>query len=258
MKVGSLDIHYLNGGEGDPLVLIHGGGDGGRAWLENLTQLSNHFTVYAPDLPGFGHSQPIGDDFHVSEFVDFIEGFTNNLGLKRFHLVGHSLGGGIALHFALKFPHKIGRLVLVSSMFLGKEIALWARVLSSPAFLRFIGAANIAIFKAVGWLARLLYAPFEFAIPFSRVQMSIGKTIMTLQGQTIILLNRLSELIMPTLLVWGARDGIVPARHAYAAAEEIPDCQLHVFEGGGHSVYKQRVQEFSQLLAGFLNGGDQL
>ena len=81
---------------------------------------------------------------------------------------------------------------------------------------------------------------------------------MTLQGQTIVLLNRLSELIMPTLLVWGTRDGIVPARHAYTAAEVIPDCQLHVFEGAGHSVYKHRVQEFSQLLAGFLGRGNQL
>ena len=67
-----------------------------------------------------------------------------------------------------------------------------------------------------------------------------------------VLLNRLSEIVMPTLLIWGARDGIVPARHAYAAARVIPECKLHVFEGCGHSVYKQKVQEFSQLLVDFL------
>ena len=75
---------------------------------------------------------------------------------------------------------------------------------------------------------------------------------MTLKGQTTVLLNRLSELMMPTLLVWGARDGVVPVSQAYAAAELIPDCQLHVFEDCGHSVYKQNVQDFSRLLTGFL------
>ena len=166
--------------------------------------------------------------------------------------MGHSLGGGIALHFALKYPHKIGRLVLVSSMFLGKEIALWARFLSSPAFLKLLGEAGIAIFKVVGWLFKLLYAPSEFVTPFSRIQMSIGENLMTLQGQAIVLLNRLSEIIMPTLVVWGTRDEVVPAKHAYATAELIPDCQIHIFEGGSHNVYKQRIGEFSKLLTGFL------
>ena len=83
--------------------------------------------------------------------------------------------------------------------------------------------------------------------------MDIGKTMITLRGQKTVLLNQLSELTMPTLLVWGAGDRIVPAAHAYVAAELIPDCQLHVFEGCGHSVYKQRVEEFSKLMANFLD-----
>ncbi len=258
MKVGTLDVHYFQGGEGDPLVVIHGGGDSARAWLENLTELADHYTVYAPDLPGFGHSQPIGDNFHISEYVEFVEGFTHGLELERFHLMGHSLGGGIALNYALKFPRKVKRLVLVSSMFLGKEIALWARFLSYPASVRSLAEAGITAFKVLGWFIRLLYAPFEFIVPFSRVQMGIGRAVMTLHGQTIVLLNRLSELVMPTLLIWGARDGIVPARHAYAAAEVIPKCQLHVFEGCGHSVYKQKVHEFSDLLVRFLGKHDPL
>jgi len=258
IKVGDLDIHYFSGGDGDPLVLIHGGLGGAKGWLNNLTELSNKYTIYAPDLPGFGNSLPIGDDFQVSEFVNFIEDFTNTLGLKRFHLMGHSLGGGIALHFALKYPHKIGRLVLVSSMFLGKEIAFWARFLSSTVFLRLLGGVGIACFEFVGWLFKLLYAPSEFVAPFSRIQMSIGKNLMTLQGQTIVLLDRLSEIIVPTLVVWGTRDEVVPAKHAYATAALIPDCQIHIFEGGRHNVYKQRIGEFSELLAGFLGKSGQI
>jgi pimeloyl-ACP methyl ester carboxylesterase len=252
MNVGGLDVHYLTGGEGDPLVVIHGGGDGARAWLDNLEELSQCYTVYAPDLPGFGHSQPISDGFHASEFVEFMEGFANNLGLQRFHLVGHSVGGSVALRFALKSPRRIERLVLVSSMCLGKEIALWARFLSSPAFLMTLGEAGVALFKAVGWLIKSLHIPFEFMNPLPRVKISLGKSIMTLKGQTTVLLNQLSQLLVPTLLVWGVEDAMVPVAHAYAASELIADCQLHVFDACDHNVYKQKSQEFSHLLTRFL------
>ena len=81
---------------------------------------------------------------------------------------------------------------------------------------------------------------------------------MTLRGQTQVLMNRLPELVIPTLLVWGAKDGIIPAKHAYAAAKVIPKCHLHIFEGYGHSVYKQKVDDFSQLLVGFLGKHEHL
>jgi len=251
-KVGKLDIHYLTGGQGDPLVVIHGGGAGARAWLQSLEEFSRYYTVYVPDLPGFGRSQPMADSFHISDFVEFLRGFSHDLELKRFHLIGHSIGGGIALHYALKFPHEVEKLVLVNSMFLGKEIALWIRFLSSPVFCQSVGEAALAILKAVGWLVSLFFTPFEFVSPLSRVRIDLGKSITTLRGQTTVLLNRLSELVMPTLLVWGAKDSIVPVSHAYAAAQLIPDCQLHIFECCGHSIHTQKIQEFSQLLVGFL------
>ena len=252
MKVGELDIHYLTGGYGDPLVVIHGGGEGASAWLQNVEELSRYYSVYVPDLPGFGRSQPMSDSFHMSHFVDFTEDFSRNLGLEGFHLAGHSLGGAIALHYALRFPHRIKKLVLVDSMCLGKEIALWVRFFSSPAFCSGIGESALAILKAVKWLVTLFYAPFKFVNPLPRIKVDLGRRITTLKGQPTVLLDRLSELVMPTLQVWGARDGIVPVSQAYAAAQLIPYCQLHIFEGYGHSVYKQRTQEFSQLLVQFL------
>ncbi|TET42714.1 MAG: alpha/beta fold hydrolase [Dehalococcoidia bacterium] len=253
VKVGKLDIRYLNGGEGDPLIVIHGGGGGASAWLQNAMDLSRYYTVYIPDLPGFGHSQSMSDNFSLSEFVAFLEEFSHNLGLKHFHLMGHSIGGCIALDYALKFPHKVRRLVLVSSFCLGKEIALWVRFLSHPAFGRSLGEAALAILKAARWLVRLFCGSFQFVNPVSRLKIDIGKSSMTLKGQTRVLLSRLSELTVPTLLVWGAKDGIVPVSQAYAATQLIPNCQLQVFEGCGHSVYKQKAKEFSQLLASFLS-----
>jgi len=252
VKVGELDIHYFTGGQGDPLVVIHGGGDGARVWLDSVTELCKHYTVYVPDLPGFGGSQPMDGNHGISEFVQFLESYTRSLGLKCFHLVGHSVGGGIALHYALKFPHKIGKLVLVSSMFLGKEMALWVRFLSHSVFRRSIGAAAVAMFKAVKWLVGLVCGQFQFVNPLPQAKANLGETVATLKEQTASLMSQLSRLMMPTLLVWGANDNIVPVRYAYAAAEVIPDCQLHVFEDCGHSVHKQIGKEFPRLLTGFL------
>jgi 4,5:9,10-diseco-3-hydroxy-5,9,17-trioxoandrosta-1(10),2-diene-4-oate hydrolase len=253
IKVGSLDIRYFAGGQGEPLIIIHGGGDGARAWLRNAAELSKHYSVYIPDLPGFGHSQSANDRFRLPEFVAFVEDFAQALGLECFYLMGHSIGGGIALHYALQFPQKVKGLVLISSWCLGIEAALWIRLLSHPALCRSLGEAGIAVLKGIKRLARLFYAPFQFANPITRVKMDIGKTMLTLRGQTTILQDRLAELTMPTLLVWGAGDRIVPAAHAYIAAELIPDCQLHIFQGCGHNVYRQRAGEFSQLLANFLD-----
>ena len=252
IKVGKLDIHYVTGGHGEPLVVIHGGANGAGAWKENLVELSKNYTIYVPDLPGFGHSQPMDGDCYIPELVEFIDDFSDKLGLESFHLMGHSLGGGVALSYVLKFPHKIKRLVLISSMCMGREIALWVRFLSSSVFCRSIGVAAFGILKAIKWVAERLFARFEFVIPFTRASMLLGSSITTFKEQATVLANRLSEIMVPTLVIWGAKDSILPVKHAYAAAQLIPLCQIKVFEDCGHSVYRQRIPEFSQLLTDFL------
>lgn len=248
-------MSYLYGGKGDSLVVIHGGGGGVNAWIDNLELLAEHYTVYAPDLPGFGNSQSIDDRFSVPEYVGFIESFIGELGLDRFYLIGHSVGGGIAIQYALDYPEKIKRLVLISSLFLGKEIAFWARYLSSPSILRHLGVAGLVMFDALASFIRQFSFSLTLKPPFSRVQIGIGKSIMSLKGQTTILLDELTRLVMPTLLVWGSKDSIVPTKHAYAAADVIPDCNLHVFQDCGHHVYNQKKQDFTRLVVSFLGKG---
>ena len=251
IKVRNTNIHYFTGGAGEPLVIIHGGG-GSQPWLNRAQELSGNYTVYVPDLPGFGRSERASEKFNLSEYVNFVEDFMLGLGIERFHLVGHSIGGCIALHYAFKFPQKVNRLVLVSSFCLGKEVALWVRVLSSVFFRKILGKSTVAIWKAIKWLVIPFYAPFAFVDLVSRLKIDIGKTITKLKGQTIILRSQLSELLIPTLLIWGAKDGIVPASHAYAAVQIIPDCQLKIFENCGHNVHNRESKEFSRLMKQFL------
>jgi pimeloyl-ACP methyl ester carboxylesterase len=250
IKINGLDIHYFVAGQGDPLVVVHGGAGGADTWMKNIAELAEKYTVYAPDLPGFGESQPLDGNFYIPELTEFMDSFSDNLGLDRFHLVGHSLGGGVALNYALQFPHKIVKLVLISSLCLGREIAFWVRLMSIPA--RFIGSAVMAVLQSIKWILKTLLAPVEWVLPLPGTMLNIGSSITTFKEQTLVLANRLSEIMVPTLLVWGANDPIVPVRHAYAAAQVIRDCQLKVFEGCGHNVHRDEIQQFSHLITGFL------
>ena len=102
----------------------------------------------------------------------------------------------------------------------------------------FIGAVAIAVLKGVKWVAGSLSAPFEFVHPVSKASIHRGCNLITLKEQTTVLIHRLSEIMGPTLIVWGAKDPILPVRQAYAAAQLIPDCQVKIFKDGGHSVYR--------------------
>ncbi len=220
--------------------------------MENAVELAKNYTIYFPDLPGFGQSESIAGDCYIPELVEFIDEFAHKLGLESFYLMGHSLGGGVALSYVLKFPHRIKKLVLINSMCLGKEIAFWVRFLSVPAICRSLGSAILALFRGLRWLARRLYSSAEVTSPFSQTSINFGSKMTTLQEQSTVLVNRLSEIMVPTLLVWGGKDPIVPVKQAYAAAQLIGTCQLEVFQDCGHSVHREKIPEFSKLLRGFL------
>lgn len=251
IKVDGLDVRYYTAGQGEPLVVIHGGGGDARTWRHNIAELAENYTVYAPDLPGYGGSQPLDGAYYIPELVEFVDKFARSLGLEKFNLVGHSLGGGIALNYALKSPHKIKKLVLVSSLCLGREIAFWVRLFSLPALIRSIGALTIAVLKSVKWVVKQMN-PVEFIMPLSPASMTVGGSITTFWEQTLVLENRLSEVTMPTLLVWGAKDPIVPVRQAYRASKVIPDCRVEVFENRGHNVHRDELKQFSSVITRFL------
>jgi pimeloyl-ACP methyl ester carboxylesterase len=251
IKVDGLDAHYYTAGSGEPLVVIHGGGGDARTWWKNIAELSERYTVYAPDLPGYGGSQPLDGDVYIPELSDFLGSFASNLGLEKFYLVGHSMGGGVALNYTLRSPHKIKKLVLVSSLCLGREIAFWVRLMSIPAFIRSLGVLTVTVLKGIKWLFERLN-PAEYIMPLSPASVTIGGNITTFRQQSMVLENRLAEVAVPTLLVWGAKDPIVPVRHAYQAAKVIPDCRVKVFENRGHNVHRDELAEFSSTVRGFL------
>jgi 4,5:9,10-diseco-3-hydroxy-5,9,17-trioxoandrosta-1(10),2-diene-4-oate hydrolase len=251
IKVDGLDVRYYTAGKGDPLVVVHGGGGDARTWWGNISELAGRYTIFAPDLPGYGGSQPLEGKYFIPELSDFLDRFARSIGLDKFNLMGHSLGGGIAIDYALKFPQKINKLVLVSSLCLGRDIALWVRVASLKAIVRSMGTLTMGIVKGVGWIIKQ-FNPLKLVMPLSPAAMAVGGNITTFKQQTLVLEHRLCEINAPTLVVWGAKDNVVPVKHAYSAARAIPRCIVKVFEKRGHNVHRDEMEQFSSIITGFL------
>ncbi len=251
ISINNLKIRYYQGGQGDPLLIIHGGNSHARLLAMNMRELCKNYTVYIPDLPGFGMSQAMKGNYYVPEFIEFINKFASILGLQSFNLMGHSLGGAVATGYALTYPNQVKRLVVIDSMCYGEDIALWVRVLTASPFSFSFGKALVSLLKGIKWIAEAMFRSMEFILPISEASLIIGISAANLQSQSVVLFHQLSEIVAPTLVVWGERDPIVPVKQAYAAATVIPDCQLVVLKGG-HSAYARRP-EFSVELNRFLS-----
>jgi pimeloyl-ACP methyl ester carboxylesterase len=256
VNVSGLDVHYLVGGSGEPLIVIHGGTGGAKDWKNTMEALGKKYRVYIPDMPGFGLTGALIGKFHLDKLVDFLDEFVKALGLEKFRLMGHSYGGSIVLHYALSFPYKITRLVLVSSLSLGKEIAFWIRCTANEPFIRYIGRGLLSILKGVKRFLNAFVYSYDFVLPFSEASLMLGGTIANFHSQRNVLIDRLAELSMPTMVIWGDRDPVVPYHHAHDAAKLIKDCTVKIFSGSGHSVYREKHEEFNEALSRFLDMPD--
>lgn len=263
-------ISYRMAGEGPVVLLIHGMLGSSRTWRAVMSILARDHTVVAPDLLGHGESaKPMGDyslGAHASGLRDLLAGV---LCIDRATVVGQSFGGGVAMQLAYQHPELCERLVLAGSGGLGREVSWILRALALPGaelvlplvcprFVRDLGNELAAFLADRGvraphvsemWRAYASLAEPENRRAFIR---TVGAVIDP-GGQSVCANDRLYlASVVPTLILWGERDDVIPVEHAYAAADRIAGSRLEIFEQAGHFLHVEEPQRFATALSNFI------
>jgi pimeloyl-ACP methyl ester carboxylesterase len=263
-------ISYLTAGEGPVLLLIHGIASDSEAWRAALPLLARGATVIAPDLPGHGASGKAPGDYSLGSLASMLRDLLVKLGHERATLVGHSLGGGVAMQFAYMFPERTERLALVASGGLGRSVSPLLRAATLPGSelaigltigpITALGRAGVAALRRVG----LRVAPDlgEVGRGFATLADAEGRaafldtlrSVVNFRGQRIDASDRLYLAVgMPTLLLWGERDGIIPMGHGQRASEQMPGSRLVTFPDSGHFPQIDDPHRFAAAVRAFLD-----
>ena len=262
-------VSYAARGSGPVLLLIHGMGGRYQNWQPVMELLARHHTVVAPDLPGHGASEPGAGDYSLGAHAAVLRDLLLALGHDRATLVGHSLGGGLAMQLAYQYPELAERLVLVSSGGLGPEVSLILRAAALPGADLLVKATARSAGKASSTLTRGLglvgLRPTEDVAEVVRGYASLAdsdrrsaflatlRSVISARGQRVDASDRLYLTTgIPVLIVWGARDPIIPVRHGERAHQAIAGSRLEIFEGVGHLPQLEAPAQFVTALERFL------
>ena len=252
------------------LVLIHGVAGSSATWEAILPALARRYTIVAPDLLGHGQSDKPRHDYSLGAYANMVRDLMIALGIDRATIVGHSFGGGVAMQFAYQHPSRCERLVLESSGGLGPEVSLIFRALTVPgveylmplifpSFVRlagdFVGNGMHRLGVRSPNLAQSWRAYAELTKAENRpVFLDTLRSVIDRRGQTVSAHDRLYlSGWVPTLIVWGARDRMIPVEHAIAAHEAMASSELAIFERVGHFPHAEEPERFVDALTAFID-----
>jgi 4,5:9,10-diseco-3-hydroxy-5,9,17-trioxoandrosta-1(10),2-diene-4-oate hydrolase len=267
VQVGQINTRYWTSGDkGTTVILLHGIGSSVETWAYNISVLAQHHRVYAIDLVGAGRSDKPPATYSLTYLAQFVKDFMDALSIECATVIGNSLGGGVALQFALDFPQKLEKLVLVNSLGLGKEITLTLRLATLP----FVGrlfkptrsGTALALKQSVydstlisnDWV-ELYYQIATLPRAWEAV-VGLIKTNIDLFGVRTEIYNtivdRLPTITAPTLVLWGQQDRVLPVTHAAVATKGLPNARVHIFDPCGHWSQVEHSEEFNTLVLEFL------
>jgi pimeloyl-ACP methyl ester carboxylesterase len=253
------------------LWLIHGIGDSSRTWEEVVPLLAQGYTVVAPDLLGHGASDKPRADYSIGGFANGMRDLMVVLGVDRATVVGHSLGGGVALQFAYQYPERVERLVLVASGGLGAEVHPVLRAAALPGASTAIAMSVLSPFRIPVVTASRMIAKLglfdrndveEVAHVWEGLRdrstraafLRTLRAVVDLRGQSVTSRDRLYlTAAIPTLLVWGQRDPVLPVEHAREAADALPGARLEVVARAGHLPHRSCPSGFADAVRSFVS-----
>ena len=264
------ELWYLDSGDGPAILFIHGLTGSHRNWEHLVGKLDIDHRVLAPDLFGHGASEKLMSDYSLGAHAAILRDLLDRLDIDQVTLVGHSFGGGIAMQFYYLFPVRVVRLVLVACGGLGRSVSPLLRAATVP------GAGLVLPLIASGWVRARVEAAgrmltsrgwrassdaTEIWRGFAsladadsrRAFLATTRGVIDPGGQTVSAHDHLPMGIdVPTLVVWGTRDRMIPAWHATTAHQVIEDSRVVLFEGAGHFPHLDQPERFAQLLADFI------
>jgi pimeloyl-ACP methyl ester carboxylesterase len=262
-------VGYRMAGKGPVLLLIHGIAGSSAAWREVMPTLAERYTVIAPDLIGHGHSaKPLGD-YSLGAYASGMRDLLGALDIERASVVGQSFGGGVALQLAYQHPECCERLVLVDSGGLGREVSWMLRFMTLPGSEYLMPVIFPSFVRETGnQLSRRLHARgvrmgklAEMWNAYASLTESANRHafVRTLRavidpgGQSVSAGDRLYlAASLPTLIIWGEQDTIIPVSHAHTAHEAIPHSRLEVIPEAGHFPHVETPERFLDVLQDFL------
>jgi pimeloyl-ACP methyl ester carboxylesterase len=260
-------------GSGPVLLLIHGIGDNSTTWSTVQAKLAQRFTVIAVDLLGHGQSDKPRADYSVAAYANGMRDLLSVLDIERVTVIGHSLGGGVAMQFAYQFPQLVERLVLVGAGGVTKDVNIVLRLASLPmggealALLRLplmlpaLQIAGRAVGMALGstGLGRDLPDVLRVLadLPEPMASSAFTRTLRAVvdwRGQMVTMLDRcyLAESV-PVQIIWGTQDVVVPVSHARMAHAAMPGSRLEIFERSGHFPFHDDPDRFIEVVERFID-----
>ncbi|MDB4990727.1 MAG: hypothetical protein JWN04_5905, partial [Myxococcaceae bacterium] len=261
---------FVHAGKGPAILLIHGIGDSSDTWRDLIRQLARDHTVIAPDLLGHGRSDKPRADYSVAAYANAMRDLLTVLDVEKATVVGHSLGGGVAMQFAYQYPERCERLVVVSSGGVSREVSPLLRAATLPPAHAILPLLQLPTTRALG---KALFRVLELldtdigrdtddmlrifdALPDATSRSAFIRTLHAVvdwRGQVITMLDRCYLTRgMPTLLIWGDRDAVIPYEHARLAHAAMPGSRLETFRGAGHFPHHSDPQRFVEVLYDFL------
>ncbi|UGT71406.1 MULTISPECIES: 4,5:9,10-diseco-3-hydroxy-5,9,17-trioxoandrosta-1(10),2-diene-4-oate hydrolase [Nocardia] len=265
-----LHYHEAGVGNGPTIVLLHGGGPGASSWsnfARNIPVLAEHFHVIAVDQPGYGRSdKPTEHPQYFVHSASALKDLLDHLEItSRVHLLGNSLGGGAAVRFALDYPDRAGKLVLMGPGGLSTNlfapdptegVKLLSKFNYEPTRENLAAFLRIMVFDQSLVTDELIEERFASASTPEALAATraMGKSFASADFEKGMLWRDAYKLRQPVLLIWGREDRVNPLDGALVATKLIPRAQLHVFGGCGHWAQLEKFHEFNRLAIDFLAG----
>ena len=263
---------YRVAGSGPAILLIHGIGDNSTTWSTVQSKLAQRFTVVAPDLLGHGKSDKPRADYSVAAYANGMRDLLSVLEIDSVTVIGHSLGGGVAMQFAYQFPQLVNRMILVGAGGVTKEVNVALRIASLP-----MGSEALALLRlplvlpalqAIGRISGGLFGSTDVGrdipnmlriladLPEPTASAAFARTLRAVvdwrgQVETMLVRCYLTQSV-PVQLIWGSKDSVIPVSHAEMAHAAMPGSQMEIFQGSGHFPFHDDPDRFVEDVQKFI------